>query len=179
MWLQILIAVAAVFALFLLFVATRPGEFKVTRSATMNASARTVFPHVNDFRRWQAWSPWEKLDSEMKKTYEGPPEGTGTMYSWEGKKEVGAGKMTITESRPYDNIRIKLEFFRPYAGTNTTDFAFQPRGSQTNVVWSMTGHNSFMGKFFCLFMNMDKMIGGKFEEGLAELKSVAESAPQS
>ena len=112
----------------------------------------------------------------MKQTYEGAPAGTGAVYSWTGNKEVGEGRMTLTESRTNELIRIKLEFLKPFAAVNTTEFTFTPEGNQTTVEWSMTGSNNFMAKAFGLFMNMDKMIGGDFEKGLAQLKSVAEAA---
>ena len=111
----------------------------------------------------------------MKQTYEGAPAGTGAIYSWVGNKEVGEGRMTMTESRPSDLIRIKLEFFKPFAATNIAEFTFKPEGNQTAVTWSMTGENNFMAKAIHLFMNMDKMIGGQFEKGLAQIKSLVEA----
>jgi hypothetical protein len=114
----------------------------------------------------------------MKQAYEGAPTGIGAIYTWTGNKEVGEGRMTIIESRPSDLIRIKLEFFKPFRATNTAEFTFKPEGNQTSVTWSMTGKNNFMAKAVHLFMNMDKMIGGQFEKGLAQMKSVVEGAPK-
>jgi hypothetical protein len=114
----------------------------------------------------------------MKTTFEGPAAGTGASYSWVGNSQVGEGKMTITESRPSDLIKIKLEFIKPFAATNATDFIFTPSGNATYVKWTMAGDNNFIGKAFSLFMNMDKMIGGDFEKGLAQMKTVAESTPK-
>src|SRR5881296_1615480 len=114
----------------------------------------------------------------MKQTYEGAPAGTGAIYAWAGNNEVGEGRMTLTESRPSDLIRIKLEFMKPFASTCATEFTFKPEGKQTAVAWSMSGENNFVAKAFCLFMNMDKTVGGDFEKGLAQLKSVAETAPK-
>ena len=122
-------------------------------------------------------SPWAKLDPSMKKTHEGAPAGTGAIYSWSGNDQVGEGRMTLTESRPSELIRIKLEFMKPFAATNTTEFTFKPEGNQTMVTWSMFGMNNFIAKAFGLFMNMDKMVGGDFEKGLASMKSVVETAP--
>jgi hypothetical protein len=133
---------------------------------------------VNDFHNWTAWSPWAKLDPAMKQTYEGAPAGTGAVSTWAGNKDVGEGRMTIIESRPSELIRIKLEFFKPFAATNTAEFTFKPAGDQTAVTWSMAGEKNFMAKAFGLFMNMDKMIGDDFEKGLANLKSVTETAPK-
>ena len=173
---KILVALALLIIVLVIVVATRPAGFRITRSATIAAPPEVVFAQVNDFHKWDAWSPWAKLDPAMKQTYEGAPAGTGAVYSWTGNKEVGEGRMTLTESRTNELIRIKLEFLKPFAAVNTTEFTFKPEGNQTTVEWSMTGSNNFMAKAFGLFMNMDKMIGGDFEKGLAQLKSVAEAA---
>ena len=135
-----------------------------------------MFAQVNDFHKWAAWSPWEKIDPNMKKTYEGSPAGNGAVYSWAGNKDVGEGRMTITDSKPGELVRIKLEFMKPWAATNATDFTFTPQGNQTGVKWTMSGDKNFMAKAFTLFMDMDKMIGNDFEKGLAQMKSVSEAA---
>ncbi|HEV8340787.1 MAG TPA: SRPBCC family protein [Candidatus Binatia bacterium] len=174
----ILIALAVIIIVFVIIVAMQPSEFRVTRSATISGPRSAVFAQVNDFHKWEAWNPWGKIDPAMKQTYEGAPAGTGAVYTWAGNKEAGEGRMTITESRPNDLIRIKLEFFKPFRATNTAEFTFKPEGNQTVVTWSMTGENNFMAKAVHLFMNMDKMVGGQFEKGLASMKSVAEAAPK-
>jgi hypothetical protein len=160
---------------FVAVVAMQPSDFVITRSAAMAAPASEVFDQVNDFRRWQAWSPWEKLDPALKRSYAGPSAGEGATYSWVGNDEVGEGNMTITESRPSELIRIKLQFIKPFAATNTTEFKFEPEGERTTVTWSMSGKHNFMGKAFCLFRDMDAMVGGSFEEGLADLKKIVEA----
>jgi hypothetical protein len=170
----IFVALPAVVIVFLLIVATRPAEFAITRSATMSAPSAAVFEQVNDFHRWRAWSPWENIDPDLKRTYEGPPAGVGTVYSWAGNKKVGEGRMTLTESRPGDLVRIRLEFLKPFKATNTTEFSFRPLGDKTQVTWTMTGRNGFVGRLFCMFMNMDKMVGRDFEKGLAAMKSLVE-----
>jgi hypothetical protein len=171
----ILAAVAAVVVIFLAVVALQPSDFRIERSATMAAPAPAVFAQVNDLRSWQAWSPWEKIDPQLKRTYEGPQAGTGAAYAWAGNKDVGEGRMTITESRPGERILINLEFFKPFAATNTAEFSFKPAGDATAVTWSMTGKNNFLSKAICLFVNMDRMVGGMFEQGLQQMKSVVES----
>src|SRR6266699_3782565 len=170
MLLKVLIVVAGITVLFAIIVALQPSDFRVTRSAIMSAPAPAVFAQVNDFHKWEAWNPWGKIDPAMKQAYDGAPAGIGAIYTWAGNNEVGEGRMTITESRPSDLIRIKLEFFKPFAGTNIAEFTFKPEGNQTAVKWSMTGNNNFMAKAVHLFMNMDKMIGGQFEKGLTEMK---------
>ncbi len=173
---KILIGIAVIIIVFVIVVATRPSEYHVTRSATIAAPPEAVFPHVNELKKWEAWNPWGKIDPAMKLTYAGPASGVGAAYAWVGNKEVGEGRMTITESRPNELIQSKLEFYKPMAGVSTTEFTFKLEGNQTTVTWSMTGKNNFIAKAFCMFMNMDKMIGGQFEKGLADLKSVAEAA---
>jgi uncharacterized protein YndB with AHSA1/START domain len=169
-----LIALAAIVVVFLIIVAMQPAQYRVARSATVAAPAQAVFAQVNDFHKWEAWNPWGKIDPAMKHSYEGAPAGTGAVYSWVGNKEVGEGRMTLTESRPSDLIRIKMEFFKPFAGNSIAEFTFKPEGNQTAVTWSMSGDNNFMAKAIHLFMNMDKMIGGQFEKGLAQIKSLVE-----
>jgi hypothetical protein len=175
---KILIALVAIVVVFVVVVAMQPSEFSVVRTATMSAPAPAVFAQVNDFHNWEAWSPWAKLDPATKNSFEGPSAGIGAIFRWASNKEVGEGSMTITESRPSDLIRIKLEFLKPFAATNSAEFTFKPDGDQTAVTWSMAGKNNFISKAICLFMNMDKMVGGKFEEGLAAMKSFVEAVPR-
>ena len=172
----ILIALAVIVVVFLIIVAMQPAQYRVARSATVTAPPQAVFAQVNDFHKWEAWNPWGKIDPAMKLNYEGAPAGTGAIYTWIGNKEVGEGRMTLIESRPSDLIRIKMEFFKPFAGNSIAEFTFKPEGNQTAVTWSMTGEKNFMAKAIHLFTNMDKMIGGQFEKGLAQMKSVAEAA---
>jgi hypothetical protein len=135
-----------------------------------------VFAQVNDFHKWEAWSPWAKLDPDAKNSFEGPSSGTGSICRWDGDKNVGQGSMTITESRPHDLIRIKLDFLRPFVCTNDVTFNFKPEGDRTAVTWTMAGKNKFMGKAIGLVFDCEKMTGGMFEQGLASMKSVVESA---
>ena len=172
---KILIGLAVLIVAFVVVVAVQPSEFRITRSASMSAPAPVVFEQVNDFHNWNAWSPWAKLDPEMKQTYEGAPAGKGAVYTWAGNGDVGEGRMTIVESRPPDTVVLNLEFLKPFAATNITEFSFVPEGDQTNVSWSMYGKRNFMMKAFCLFMDTDKIVGGDFEKGLAAMKSVVEN----
>jgi uncharacterized protein YndB with AHSA1/START domain len=162
-------------AVFAGFVAMQPSVFRVERSTTISAAPEKVFGEVNDFHKWEAWSPWAKLDPKARNRFEGPPAGTGAVFAWAGNNEVGEGKMTITESRPGELVRIKLDFLKPFESTSTAEFRFEPAGDRTTVTWSMFGQNSFMCKAACLFMDMDRMVGGEFEKGLAAMKAVAEA----
>lgn len=169
-------AFAALVAAFLGFAAMQPDEFRVSRSIVIAAPAAAVFEQVNTLRNWEAWNPWGKLDPDMKLTYAGPPAGSGAGYAWEGNNQVGTGRTTIVESRPPEYIRLKLEFMKPFSATNTGEFTFRPAGSATEVTWSMSGRSNLLAKAMHLVFDMDKMVGGMFEQGLANMKAVAEAA---
>jgi len=161
--------------LLLIVITTRPADFRISRTATMSAPPEAPFAEVNDFHRWEEWSPWAKMDPAMKTTYSGPPQGTGASYAWVGNGKVGEGRMTILESQPASIVRIKLEFLKPFQATNLAEFTFQPQGNQTAVTWNMSGTRNFMMKAMSLVFNMDKVIGEQFDQGLAQMKAVAES----
>jgi uncharacterized protein YndB with AHSA1/START domain len=171
-----LIALAVIVVLFVIIVAMQPADFRITRSATITAPPEAVFAQVNDLHNWEAWSPWAKLDPAAKSTYEGPAAGVGAAFAWCGNNKIGEGRMTITESRPNELVRFKLDFLKPFKASNTAEFTFKPEANQTAVTWSMYGKNNFIGKAIGLFMNCDKMVGGQFETGLAQLNSVTETA---
>jgi hypothetical protein len=169
--------IALLLVVLVVLIALQESDFHVTRSAAMSASPSTVFELINDFHKWDAWSPWAKIDPSMKQTYEGAPAGKGAIYTWVGNSKVGEGRMTIVESRPAERICIQLDFIKPFKGTNMAEFTFKPEGDKTVVTWSMTGKKNFILKAMGLFMNMDKMLGGNFEQGLAQMKALAEAAP--
>jgi hypothetical protein len=174
---KILIGLAVVVILFLITVAFQPAEFKVVRTTKINAPAVDVFGYVNDFHKWTAWSPWENLDPNLQRFYEGAPAGPGTIYRWVGNRKVGEGKMTLTESKPGEYVRIALDFLKPFAASNKVVISFKQEGNQTAVDWTMTGTKNFICKGMGMFMSMDKMCGGQFEQGLAQLKAVSETRP--
>jgi len=170
--------IAGVIVLFLIVVAMRPSEFSVARSAIIAAPPEAVFIHVNDLHKWEEWSPWAKVDLNAKTFYEGPDAGVGAVFGWSGNNKIGEGKMTITGSRPGEFVQFRLEFLRPMKGTNIAEFTFKPDGNRTVVTWAMTGKMGFMGKLVGLFMDCEKMCGGQFDKGLADMKSIVESAPK-
>lgn len=172
---KILIVVVVLVIIFVVAVATRPAAFTITRAAVISAPPEVVFAQVNDFRAWDAWSPWARLDPGMKTTFSGADSGEGAVYEWAGNSDVGEGRMTLETSRPGELIRIKLEFLKPMTAVNVTDFEFEPAKGATQVTWTMSGTNNFAGKAFSLFVDMDQLVGGDFEKGLAQLKSVAEA----
>ncbi len=172
------VALAVIVVALLGFAATKPDTFRIERSTSIKAAPETIFAHINDFRSWGAWSPWEKLDPAVQRTYIGAAIGVGAAYEWKGNSDVGAGRMEITESSPASKIVIKLDFLEPMEGHNTAEFTLQPDGEATNVTWAMHGPNQFLGKVMSIFVDMDNMIGKDFETGLANLKTIAESGKQ-
>jgi hypothetical protein len=168
--LVLLLAVAGV----LVYAATRPDTFRVQRSASINAPAEKIFPLINDFRQWPAWSPWEKLDPQLKRSYSGPASGKGAAYAWQGNKDVGSGRMEIDESTPPSKVVIKLEFLEPFEAHNVAEYTLSREGDATQVTWTMYGPSPFPAKVIGVFFSMDRMVGPKFEEGLANLKVLAE-----
>ena len=167
-------AFAGLIALFLVYIALQPSAFLIERSTTIAAAPAVVFGHVNDFHKWDAWSPWAKLDPNATNSFEGAESGAGAIFKWSGNSDVGEGRMTLTDSVPHDRIEIRLDFKKPFEDTSHTQFTFEPEGDRTVVTWTMKGRSNFIGRVFCFFMNMDKMLGGQFEKGLASLKTVAE-----
>jgi hypothetical protein len=172
---KILIGLVVAIAVLAGVIATRPSSFSVERSTTIQAPPELAFARVNDFHRWSEWSPWDKLDPSMKRTFEGAASGLDAIYRWTGNDQVGEGRMTIEESKPSERVRIKLEFMKPFPSINTTTFTFQPSGQGTQVTWKMEGKYDFMGKAASMFMNMDKVVGGDFEKGLTAMKTGAEA----
>jgi len=167
---------AALIGLLLVYAATRPDSFRIERSAHIQAPPEKVFAYINDFRRWTAWSPWENIDPALKRTYSGAVAGKGAAYAWEGNGNVGSGRMEITESTPASKIVIKLDFIKPFEGHNIAEFTLVPgaRGG-TALTWAMYGPSPYISKLMGIFMSMDRMIGGQFEQGLAKLKKSSET----
>ena len=172
MFLGVLLLIVVVVILGL--AASRPGSFRVVRSILVHAPATKPFALVNDFHQWAQWSPWEKMDPAMQKTFSGALAGAGSVYEWEGNKKVGKGRMEILSTVPDARIVIKLDFYKPFEAHNTAEFLLSTEGDGTRVTWAMFGPQPFMAKLVSLFMDMDKMVGKDFERGLAQLKAAAE-----
>lgn len=175
MLVPVLVILVIALVLLLVVVSRKPDSFRIERSAGMIASPDTVFALVNDFHRWEGWSPWEGIDPTMRRSYSGPASGKGAVYEWEGSKKVGKGRMEITEAVAASRIVIKLDFLKPFEAHNTTEITFASADDITLVTWTMYGPQPFMSKLFTLFMNMDAMVGKDFEKGLASLKLLAEA----
>lgn len=165
------IAVAAI----LVYGATKPDTFRVARSASIKASPDRIFPLINDFHAWTKWSPYENKDPQMKRTYGANSSGKGAVYEWTGNGQVGSGRITITDAQPPSQVLIKLDMITPFEAHNNVAFTLEPQGDNTTVTWAMQGGVPYLAKIMHVFFNMDKMVGGDFEAGLANLKTVAES----
>jgi uncharacterized protein YndB with AHSA1/START domain len=178
--LKTVVIVAVVFLVALLgFAATRPDSFRLQRSMLIDAPPEKVFALITDFKQWPTWSPWEKLDPNMKRTHSGAERGVGTVYAWDSPSKAGAGRMEIKEAVPSNKVTIQLDFIRPFAAQNTTEFTLQAQAqgntNATQVTWAMSGPNPYLAKLMQVFISMDSMVGKDFEEGLANLKRVAEA----
>ena len=172
---KVLGVLAVVLLGFLAFVATRPDHYHVERSASINAPAAIIYAQLDDLKKWADWSPWDKIDPNVKKTFEGPDRGVGQSYTWQGNSDVGTGQMTIASAEPQKRVTYKLDFREPMAAQAEATIIIAKEGASAHkVTWGMDGANNFMGKLFGVFMDMDKMIGKDFEKGLSQLKGIAE-----
>jgi hypothetical protein len=171
---KIALAIAVLIAGILGFAATKPDTFRVQRAAAIKAPPEKVFALINDFKRWDAWSPWEKKDPAMKRTWGAVTSGKGAQYAWEGNSEVGQGSMEIVDSANPGKVALKLDFVKPFEAHNTVVFTLEPKGDATNVTWAMEGPAPYFAKIIHVFIDMDSMVGKDFEAGLANLKAVAE-----
>jgi len=170
----IIIVIVVLIAAILIFAATKPDTFRVERSTSIKAAPENIYPLINDFHSWKAWSPWEKIGPAAKTMHGGAAGGVGAIYEWDGNNEVGTGRMEIIESSPPSKIVLKIDFIKPFACHNIIEFTLVPRGGSTIVTQAMYGPSPYLSKLVCLFFSMDKMVGTKYEEGLANLKAIAE-----
>jgi len=171
---SIVITVVVLLAALLIYAATRPDTFRVERSTTIKASAEKIFPLINDFHQWEPWSPWEKVDPAVKRSHSGAASGQGAIYEWNGNKDIGQGRMEIIESSPTSKVIIKIDFISPFEAHNTIEFTLVTQGDSTIVTQAMYGPCPYISKLMGIFFSMDKMVGQKYEEGLANLKALSE-----
>jgi Polyketide cyclase / dehydrase and lipid transport len=171
---NILLLLLAAIVVLLVYASTRPDTFTVQRSISIDAPANVVYPLIADFHNWSTWSPFEKMDPAMKRTLSGADSGRGAVYAWEGNDQAGVGRMEITAASPPSNVAIQLDFTKPFAAHNNVDFTLAPKNNATTVTWTMRGTNGYVGKLMGVFFNMDDMVGGQFDSGLAAMKAEAE-----
>jgi hypothetical protein len=170
----IALIVVVLIAAVLIYATAKPDTFRVHRSINIEVQPENIFPLINDFHNWTAWSPWEKMDPLLKRTYSGSAQGRGAVYEWDGNKKVGTGRMEIIEIAPPSKVLIKLDFIKPFEGHNIAEFTLEGNGDSTNVTWAMYGPTPYMAKVMSLFMDCDNMVGPQFETGLANMKAVTE-----
>ena len=166
----VIVAIVAV----LIYASTKPDNLHVQRTVSIKAVPDKIFPHINDLHAWEAWSPYLKLDPTMKTRYSGSAAGVGSVYEWEGNSKAGAGRVTIAQTTPPNQVGIKLDMLKPFEAHNDVLFTLESKGESTDVTWAMDAHNSLLSKVMGLFINMDRMVGGDFAVGLASLKALAE-----
>lgn len=171
---RITLGLVIIIAALLLFATTKPDTFRVERTMSIKASPEKIYALINDFHEWKLWSPFEKLDPAMNKTFTGSQNGKGAVYEWSGNSNAGSGRMEITDTVQYSKITIKLDFIKPFEGHNTAEFILQPDGEHTKVTWAMYGPNLYLGKVMSIFFSMDEMLGREFTKGLADIKSLSE-----
>jgi uncharacterized protein YndB with AHSA1/START domain len=169
------VIVALPIAGLLAFAATRPNTFRVQRRARIAAEPEAIFALIADLRRWEAWSPYEKMDPGMERTFSGAESGKGAAYEWSGNRNAGAGRMEIMDAVPHSKVVIQLDFMRPFKSSNVAEFTLEPDGDATVVTWALDGPSPYISKLVGVFINMDRMIGQQFEEGLEALKATAEA----
>jgi uncharacterized protein YndB with AHSA1/START domain len=173
--LTVAIVAGILLAAILGYAATKPGAFRVQRAKSIQAPPEKIFELINDFHHWASWSPYEKLDPTVKKTFSGAPSGKGAEYAWAGNSKAGEGRMEITAASPGSKVTIKLDFLKPFEGHNTAEFTLEPKGEFTNVTWAILGPVPYVMKVMCIFFSMDKMLGKDFETGLSNMKAIAEN----
>lgn len=170
----VLLLIAVPLVVILALAATQPDTFRVQRATAIKAPPETIFPLINDFHAWEAWSPYEKKDPGMKRTLSGAATGKGAIYEWDGDSNVGAGRMEITRSSPSSKVALNLDMIKPLTAHNVVEFTLKPEGDATTVTWSMKGDAPYFAKVVHVFFDMDSMVGTDFEAGLANLKALAE-----
>lgn len=175
---KILLVLGVIIAILLVLILKQPDDFSISRSITIAASPQRVFEQINDLRKWETWSPWAKLYPNSTAIFEGAESGQGAIFKWSGNKDVGEGKQEIIESKTGELVRIKIDFIKPFEGSNDVEFSFIPEGEGTITTWSMSGKNNFIGKCISLVMDCETILGPMFEKGLTNLKAVAEAVPQ-
>lgn len=174
MWIKIGIAVAGIIVVILGYAALQSPQYEVSRQITIQAPAEKIFPYLNNQKLALQWAPWSDVDPDAKMTFSGPDEGMGSIASWDGGKQLGTGSATIVESTPNQRVAIKLEYIKPMVMNQHSEYLLESSAGTSTVIWKVTGENSFFGRVMCLFMNMDKMVGGMFEKGLSKLKTIVE-----
>lgn len=168
----IVVAILAVLG----YAATLPDTFRIERTTSIKAPPEKIFAYLNDFQKSMTWSPYEKKDPAMKRMFSGAPSGKGSVYAFEGNKDIGSGRIEIIESVPPQKVALRLDMIEPFEGSNVIEYTLHPQGDETQVTWAMQGTSPYFAKVICIFLNMDEMVGKDFEAGLASLKAIVEKS---
>ncbi len=171
---NIIIIVLVLLGALLLMATRQPDTFVVERSVVVDAPPEAIYPKIADLHAWASWSPYEKLDPQMKKVFNGTPGAVGSSYYWSGNSKAGEGTITVRELMPPQKVTMQLDMLKPLEGHNVVEFTLDPTDGGTRVNWAMRGPNNFVGRIVGVFMSMDTMIGKDFEDGLATLKTQTE-----
>ena len=158
----------------LAFASTKPNTINIQRFTSIKASPEKIFSLINDFHQWPSWSPLDKSDSTMKRTFSGTMSGKGASSEWTSKGQAGSGRMEITESNAPSKIIVKVDFVKPFEAHNLNEFTLEPMGAMTTLTWAMHGTNLYMAKVMSIFISMDRVMGKHFETGLRSLKALSE-----
>ena len=169
------ILLAVLVAGILAYASTRPDMFEMSRSISIKAPPAKIFPHIDNLHSFNRWNPFLRKDMAAKLTYSGPDSGKGAAHAWEGNSHVGKGRVEITESSVPSKIVMRLDTVRPMEGHNRVEFTLEPSGETTTVAWSMQGKQPLIGKVVTMFIDCEKMVGRDFEQGLTDLKVIAEA----
>jgi uncharacterized protein YndB with AHSA1/START domain len=172
----IAVVVLVLIAVVLTLALTQPDSFSVERSALIKSPPERIYALIDDLQAFGTWSPYEKKDPAMKRTFSGARSGKGAIYEWDGNSQVGTGRIEITEAVPPSRVAIKLDMLAPIEGHNIVVFTLEPQGEFTKVSWTLNcPTRPFVAKLLGLFVNMDKMVGADFEAGLSDLKAMVET----
>jgi uncharacterized protein YndB with AHSA1/START domain len=169
------LAFVVLIVLFLGYVSTRESSFRYERSGVINAPADKIFPYISQFRLGEKWSPYEKVDPNLKKTFKGTDGQVGSIMEFDGNMEAGSGQLELLNLVPNESVDIKLTMTKPMFAENLIQYRLTPEAGGTRFTWTMSGDGGFMTKLMTVFIDCEKMIGGQFTQGIENLKTVVES----
>ena len=170
----IVAGLAAVIAIILVLASRRPDSFSTARTLRIAAPPERLFGLINNLREMNRWNPYALRDTNGTTTYSGPESGRGAHFDFAGPKS-GSGFIEIVDSSPPTSVVMRLMMLKPFRADNRVEFTIKPSGGAFDVSWTMSGSQPLMAKVFGMFVDCDKMVGRDFEEGLANLKAIAEN----
>ena len=169
------IILVALLGAFLVYVALRPSEMRVSREIVAQATPEVIFPHINNSEKANAWMPWKDSDPEVKMSYSGPAEGVGSKSSWDSKGQMGTGEALVIESVANQVVKTQLTYTKPFQMSQLAEISLTPVDGGTKIKWSVSGHVGYFFRLLGVFMDCDKMVGNEFEKGLLNLKNRVET----